>query len=217
MNVSLAREIRMTPALHRFPFQGTLCGRGAIALAWPEPDEFDAITELRNQDAVRRWFIDDRRLDPETNRKWLENIERPKDALLTVRLATNQRFLGMIGWSNWDRDNASICIGRLALDSKALKDLLRTANVKQSFALDAAKAVRDFVFRELEVNVITTWYIAGNELAARINSGIGMVETGRRTRKRPCGDELQTVELSLDREHWRTRHDSAQTWINQIS
>lgn len=82
---------------------GVLCEGQLVKLGWPEEWEFDAITALRNELHVRKWFLDSRPLDPQANREWLRTgMKRPYEAVLSIRWKEDDSFLGTIGWSDWN-------------------------------------------------------------------------------------------------------------------
>src|SRR2546427_8385413 len=60
-------------ALWSMPLHGPLTEGRCVRLGWPEEDELDAITALRNRAAVRKQFLDRRPLDPARNRNWLRS------------------------------------------------------------------------------------------------------------------------------------------------
>ncbi len=189
------------------PLVGELCQHGSIALSWPDPSEFDRITELRNRSEIRRWFLDDRAIDEERNRLWLtDGMCRPQEALLSIRWK-GEFFLGIVGWTNWDPTERTASFGRLALDRHALADLLTKGDFKSfrefGIAVEATCVLRDFAFQSMNLARLNTYYIQGNALAARVNKLVGMVECSTRKRLRLDGSELSTVELSLDYPRWR--------------
>lgn len=186
------------------PITGVLCGHGALVLGWPLETEFDAITAVRNSTAARQWFLDDQPLDVAANRLWLaEGIQRPAEALLSIRRSGDGLFLGTIGWSQWFPERATADFGRLALDRGALALSISSATQRlKSIALDATTALRDFAFEVMQLEYVTTSYITGNVLAARLNARVGMVVDRCITVRRPDGRKVEMVELSLNRRRW---------------
>ena len=175
-----------------------------IALYWPEPDEFDRLTDLRNTPQVRQWFLDDRPLDPVNNRIWLASgMNKPVEALLSIRLKTNQALLGMIGWSDWDFENHIAWFGRIAIDRSAIKQTQPLLpDGYKGVTLDAAFTLRDFVFLRMHLEAGYTYYFSGNKLAERINQSIGMKELRRVQRNRPDGTSVETIEMGMTRAQW---------------
>jgi RimJ/RimL family protein N-acetyltransferase len=124
-------------------------------------------------------------------------------SVLAIRWAANGLFVGMIGWTDWDRQRRTACFGRLAVDLSAIRQLPRSSlSGYRGVALDAALALRDFAFERMELMELTTWYIVGNVLSARLNRAVGMVERGRIVRVRDDGTSVETVELYLTRDRW---------------
>lgn len=186
------------------PISGVLCSRGELELGWPVETEFDAITALRNSESVRQWFLDNRPLEQASNRLWLANgMRRPAEALLSIRRACDGLFLGTIGWSQWSPECSTADFGRLALDRVALARVTSSARrTLRSIALGATIALRDFAFETMQLERATTSYIKGNVLAARVNERVGMLVNRRILRKRPDGQEVEMVELALERQRW---------------
>jgi len=186
------------------PTEGTLTIGRRILLAWPKPEEFDCITELRNRPQVRRFFLDPRPIDAAVNREWLATgMRRGEEGLLSIRWVRSDAFLGTIGWTDWDRCLKTACFGRLMVDHHALRRLYKKVDPSYpGVALDAAMSLRDYAFDEMALKGMTTWYFEGNTLAARVNAAIGMVPLGLRSRLRPDGSSIRTVELRLTRRQW---------------
>jgi RimJ/RimL family protein N-acetyltransferase len=186
------------------PTEGVLCQGQQVLLSWPDEGEYGAITELRNRPLVRKWFLDSRPIDPESSRNYLIFLKRPQDAVLSIRWKRDSSFLGTVGWSCWDQSLGTACFGRLMVDRSALKRF-RAAPLHSypGVAIDAAIALRDYAFDHMELREMTTWYLAGNRLAARVNRAVGMVERGRDTRVRPDGSPFDSVELSMSRDQWK--------------
>lgn len=189
-----------------FPIVDVLCCGERVVLRWPDGDDADRITTLRNQSQVRRRFLDQRLLDPIVNRAWLlSGMDRSHEAILAIRWASNGLFLGMIGWTDWDQERRTACFGRLAVASHVLRQLPQSELLNYSgVAVDAALALRDFAFERMELAEATTWYLADNMQSAHINRAVGMVEQERRLRVREDGTAVQTVELVLTRARWES-------------
>ena len=187
-----------------------------IALGWPEPNEFDRITTLRNTSDVRRWFLDDRPLDPVRNREWLASgMRRPFEGLLSVRWRADHTFLGTIGWSDWNPTTRAVWVGRLVVDIEALR---RNRGVfprdYKGVASDAGDTLADFVFNVMGVDVVMTYVFAQNKLARHVNRYCGLKETGRGRRTRPDGSVVETIEMKATRADYeevrRHRREQAQ-------
>lgn len=191
----------LTPPI---PLTGLLCRGAVVELGWPEPDEFDRITALRNRPAVRRWFLDDRPIDPEANRIWLASgMNRPWDALLAIRWRVDGSLLGTVGWSDWDLTKATASFGRIMVDSGALRALeLPRTQPRTRPMLDALHAMRLYAFEVMGLERGTSFYVAGNSLSARINRVIGLREIGRSLRTRPDGQSVAVIETELTRSEY---------------
>jgi RimJ/RimL family protein N-acetyltransferase len=194
----------MRPEPGGLDLSGSIARRGNLELAWPEPHEYDLITELRNRDAVARWFLDRTRIDCEANREWLaRGMRRGEEGLLSIRDCNTGGFLGTIGWTDFVRESRSACFGRLMLDMRAV---LRTGSARSdrrsSVAAEAGAMLREYAFESMGLDFLTTWYIKGNLLAARVNSAIGMVIEQEGRRRSVDGADVATVELKMTREQW---------------
>jgi RimJ/RimL family protein N-acetyltransferase len=186
------------------PIEGVLCQGRQVDLAWPEPREFDAITALRNQPWIRRWFLDDRPIAIEANRLWLTSgMKRPWEALLAVRWRMDGRLLGTIGWSDWSQTTASASFGRIMVDRKALRSLCRgREGCNPRPMLDAIHALRTYVFEEMALERATCVHVAGNVLSSRIQSSVGFREIGSSQHTRPDGSSVTVIESVLTREDY---------------
>jgi hypothetical protein len=68
------------------PTEGVVAKGSGVVLGWPQPGEYDLITELRNRSSIRRYFLDARPLDLEANREWLASgMRRNVEGLLSIR------------------------------------------------------------------------------------------------------------------------------------
>jgi RimJ/RimL family protein N-acetyltransferase len=182
-----------------------LCNGDQVYLCWPDFSEFDEITMLRNKPNVRDSFLDNRTLNAEQNRKWLESkMERPKEALLSIRLKNNDCFLGTIGWSDWNIEMKTACFGRLMVNHekiKHIKHLLPDGYV--GIALDACFALRDFAMTTMGIEFLRTYLFVNNQRAKKVNLRIGLEEVGRSVRQRVDGSNIETIEMLLTREKWK--------------
>lgn len=192
-------------SLYPIETSGTLCESEWLSLGWPEEHEFASITELRNRGYVRKWFLHDRVIDPEANRTWLaRGMDRPKEALLSVRLRRGGGFIGTVGWSDWDLERAEACFGRIAVDLRRLREAAgHFPPGYEGVALDATLTLRDFAFERMGLRQLVTYYIAGNTFAESLNRRVGMQEVRRKTRTRAGGGAVETVELRMTIERWR--------------
>lgn len=188
-----------------FPTLGVVTERDGLALAWPEPHEFDAMTGLRNREAVRQWFLNPRPLDLAANRRWLaEGMRRGEEGLLAIRFAATKDLLGTIGWTGYSPDRRTACFGRLMVDAgkaAALRD--RGDWNGRSIAVAAALILRDHVFTSMAFADLTTWYFRANRQAARVNAAVGMSIRGEGMRQGPDGTPIPTVELAMTRQEWQ--------------
>lgn len=192
--------------MNQYPIEtsGTLCESELLSLGWPEEHEFELITDLRNKSYVRKWFLNDRVIELNANRRWLaRGMDRPREALLSVRLRQGGSFLGTVGWSDWDLEQAEAWFGRIAVDPSRLR---KAANhfpqYYEGVALDATVTLRDFAFARMRLKHLFTYFIAGNVYAARLNCRVGMQEVRRATRARGDGTAVETVELRMSRVQW---------------
>jgi RimJ/RimL family protein N-acetyltransferase len=192
--------------MKQYPIEtsGILCESELLSLGWPEEHEFELITELRNKSYVRKWFLNDRVIELDANRRWLAyGMDRPKEALLSVRLRRGGSFLGTVGWSDWDLEQAEAWFGRIAVDPGRLREAAdHFPRHYEGVALDATVTLRDFAFSRMGLKHLFTYFIAGNVYAARLNRRVGMQEVRRATRTRGDGTAVETVELRMSRERW---------------
>ena len=194
----------MNMSAHAIPTTGVLVRGQLVVIGWPEPHEFDAITALRNAGSVRRWFVDDKPLDPQRNREWLlTGMKRPTEALLSIRLAATGVLLGVCGWSDWIPAEGVVTLGRFAMSIEKLRAMrLELPIGYKSIAYECEIIMRDFAFRELRVEKIVTSYMVGNRHAARVNHEMGLSVIGQSDYTRPDGSRLKLVNLELSRTQW---------------
>lgn len=180
------------------PLRGRL-----IQLTSPTPDDFGRLTELRNRDSIRRWFFDDRPLDPENNRKWLEANARRKDAkLLVIRSCIDNRFLGSAGWLHYDDSEGTIEFGRVAVDRAGYLALARSLGYAPRITDEAAFLLIGFAFRELGVLRIRTEVICGNHSSSALCLRAGFTLIGQSMGFRPNGQSLPVEIFELKRDEW---------------
>lgn len=175
-----------------------------MGVGWPEADELDRLTALRNRPQVRVKFLDPRPLDPERNRDWIRRgMRRPYEALLAIRLKRTGVLVGAIGWSHGDPGEGSLEIGRAMVDVAALRRYRHEfPRGYVGVAADSGVALRDFVFRAFGLNVIRSVLIDDNLLSLRaLLLGGGAIVGSSRVR-RADGSEVTVTRLELRREAW---------------
>lgn len=186
------------------PLHGPLLEGEYVRIGWPEETELDAITALRNRADVRRQFLDPRVLDVERNREWLRSgMNRPYEAVLSIRMKHDDAFVGAIGWSKGDPVERSLELGRVMVDAQAL---VRYSDVLPAgypgVAVDAGTAVRDFAFGTLGLRVVRMVVIESNRLSHRAAVVGGARVVGTRTEPRGDGREIQLIDLECTRDDW---------------
>ncbi len=186
------------------PLHGPVTEGQCIRLGWAEEREFDAITALRNRASVRRQFLDPRPLDPEKNRHWLrQGMRRPLEALLAIRLKPDDVFVGTIGWSHGDAAGGSIELGRVMVDTRALRPYRHRLPIGYpGVAVDAGIALRDFGFGVLALQLIRMVVVENNRLSLRaaLAGGARIVRT--RLETHPDGSSRKLIDLEFDRDDW---------------
>lgn len=186
------------------PLDGPLFDGVAVRVGWPEPDEYDRITALRNRDAVRCNFLDVRVLDPVANRAWLAHgMRRPTEALLSIRLAAGGAWVGAIGWSGYDPARGTLEFGRMMVDvDSVLPHRDRLPARYPGVAADASSALRDFVFSRMGVVRLTFTILSGNALSMRTALRGGARPIGERELTRADGSRLALIDLEMTRADW---------------
>lgn len=187
-----------------FATTGVIARRGKLELAWPEPHEYDLITNLRNSNGVARWFPQQQKYDLATNREWLaKGMQRGKEGLLAVREAATGTFLGTIGWTDLTDAPRSACFGRLMLDARTAVAIgIRTKAKEPSISAQAGIMLRDYAFEEMRMDFLTSWYFVNNRLSAKMNADIGLKPFGPRGSRELDGQLMETCELKLTRQDW---------------
>lgn len=197
----------MTGLTHQpiFPTDGIVSTGAGIVLAWPEPHEYDQITDLRNRPAVAKWFVDQRKLERHSNRLWLsKEMQRGTEGLLVIRQEGSHRFIGTIGWSDYCSVTKVACFGRLMVDARAaLQTFGRIPKEEPGIAVRAATLLRDYAFDVMELDMLTTWYLTGNQLAAKVNAAVGMEIEGLSMRSDFNGISYRAIQLRLSRQRWK--------------
>jgi len=183
---------------------GVLCSGLLVTIGWPESDEYDTITSLRNKSVVRKWFLDSRMLDIQKNRVWLEKgMCRPKESLLSIRFKKDNTFLGTIGWTNWDLISARACFGRLVIDQITLGKIKQNLpNDYYGVVIDACVAVRDFAMTRMNLEFIDTYLLANNYHAKKINETLGLKEIDKDIVKMDNGINVEILKMQLTRKEW---------------
>jgi RimJ/RimL family protein N-acetyltransferase len=188
----------------RIPLRGPLFEGRCVTVGWPEFHEIDALTALRNRPQIRSKFLDPRPLDRERNHEWIRHgMQRPFEALLSIRLKPSGALAGAIGWSHGDPDEGSFELGRVMVDAAVVRrhrDALPAGYA--GVAADAGTALRDFGFHELGLSVIRSVLIDDNRLSRRavLLGGGRIVGTSRA--RRADGTEVAVVSLELKRAEW---------------
>jgi RimJ/RimL family protein N-acetyltransferase len=186
------------------PLHGPLTEGLCVRLGWPEEDELDAITALRNRPEVRSQFLDRRPLDAVRNREWIRTgMKRPLEAMLAIRLKHDNAFVGAIGWSHGDPVNGSLELGRVMIDTKSLR--ARRPRFPESYpgvAVDAGVAVRDYAFATFGLRLLRMEVIETNRLSLRAAMVGGGRIVGARERTLDDGSTVRLITLEYDRADW---------------
>ena len=188
----------------RIPLSGPLFEGRCVSVGWPEAHEIDALTALRNRPQIRNKFLDPRPLDPDRNREWIRRgMQRPFEALLSIRLKPSGVLAGSIGWSRGDPDEGSFELGRVMVDTPVVQRYRAVLpDDYVGVAADAGTALRDFGFRELGLSVIRSVLIDDNRLSRRaVLLGGGRIVGAERVR-RGDGTEVAVINLELRRAEW---------------
>jgi RimJ/RimL family protein N-acetyltransferase len=172
-----------------------------VRLGWPEDDELDAITALRNRPDVRSQFLDRRPLDALRNREWIRSgMKRPFEAMLAIRLKHHDTFVGAIGWSHGDPVTGSLELGRVMIDTQALRARrLRFPEGYPGVAVDAGVAVRDYTFTTFGLRLIRMEVIETNRLSLRAAMAGGGRIVGAREHTLDDGSTVRLITLECDR------------------
>lgn len=181
------------------PLEGELARGQAVVLGWPEAEEIDRITELRNGPQTQPWFLDRRPLDREANRQFLKGgLAKPFESILAVRWQHDHSFLGSIGWMDWQPAARKVALGRLMVDHKAvLKVGSRFPPGYAGVAADAARTLGELVVRVLKVKYVTYCYLENNPRARRVAEAGGLLIRQQRTESTADGRRLVVVEAEF--------------------
>ncbi len=187
------------------PLSGPLVEGQCVALGWPEPDEYDRITALRNRPTVRACFLDPRPLEPIANREWIaRGMPRPREALISLRIGVARVFCGTIGWTGYDAAAATFEIGRLVVDTDVVRAYRTSLPADyRGVGLDASTALLRFAFETMKLAYVTSVFIAERTLARRINLLAGGRYSGEELRERPDGSRVRVVRMRMTRDDWR--------------
>lgn len=189
-----------TEASSTIPRSGALCASPHLVLCWPEPGEFDRITRLRNRDWVRKWFLDDRLLDYEANRHYLRTAPAAlSSGLLVVRWREDGRFLGTLGWSNWDRERRQAEFGRLAVDLTEIRQLPKP---RPHVAYEALALLATWAFERMELVRLYSDVMAGNWKSMAVCRRLGMRDAGLHQKQRRDGEPVTMIRYELARRDW---------------
>lgn len=197
-----ARQAGPTSERWTIPDRGVLCEGRCVRIGWPEEAELDAITALRNRPEVSRQFLDSRPFDAEANRTWLrQGMNRPYEAVLAIRMQSDDAFVGSIGWSKGDPAAGTAELGRVMVDTVkmvAYRSLLPADYA--GVAVDAGMAVRDYLFMALPLRLLRMTVIAGNRLSLRAAMSGGGRIVGSGTARRADGVEVEVTYLECSRD-----------------
>lgn len=180
------------------PTSGVVAINSQIVLSWPEPEEFDRITDLRNRSFVRKWFLDDGLLDPERNRGFLrQDAADLTSAVLAIRCAASGLFLGTIGWSRWDRHERTAEFGRLAIDLAAVR---RLGAPRPRVAREATGLLAWLAFERMGMTCLYADVMLGNERSLAVCRRIGMRVADYHAKTRPNGERIEMVRFELSQD-----------------
>lgn len=189
------------------PDKGVLCEGRCVRVGWPEEPEFDAITALRNRPEISRQFLDSRPLDPARNRQWLRRgINRPYEAVLAIRMKSDDALVGSIGWSKGNVAAGELELGRVMVDAGkviAYRSILPPDY--SGIAVDAGVTLCDFLFTALPLRVIHMTVITSNRLSVRAATTGGGKVVASGLQRRADGAEIPVTHIDYDRDTWMHR------------
>jgi RimJ/RimL family protein N-acetyltransferase len=143
-------------------------------------------------------------LDVDRNREWLRHgMNRPYEAVLSIRMKVDGAFIGVIGWSKGDPVERSLELGRVMVDARTLvryRDVFPPGYA--GVAVDAGTALRDFAFTTLGLELMRAVVIEANRLSQRAAVAGGARVVGTRTERRSDGSEVCLISLECSREEW---------------
>ncbi len=186
------------------PLDGPIADGEFVSLGWPEPAEYDLITALRNRPAVRACFLDPRPLDIVANREWIaRRMKRPHEGLLSIRCGTRRDFCGTIGWSGYVPEQRTFEIGRLIVDAARVRPHRASfPPAYQGIALDASATLLQFAFDTMQIDYVTSFFLADRSLPRRVNLLSGGRPMGDVMRERPDGSRVLMTSIRCTREDW---------------
>jgi len=181
-----------------------VCEGTNVRLCWPTESELEQIVELLCRPAMRRFALEDPPLDPiEIWTVHRFRIGHPYTALLAIRWREDDRLIGVIGWYGWNPDERSLWLGHLAVDPRLLRGLAgRPREGGAGPALDAGRALCDYVFAEMNASVLLTYHLAGNVRSEAVQRATGFLETSRKIHQRADGSSVEMIFNQLTRERW---------------
>lgn len=184
-----------------------VCEGTNVRLCWPTESELEQIVELLCRPSVRRFGLEDPPLDPiEIWTVHRFRLGHPYTGLLAVRWREDDSLLGAIGWYGWNPDERSLWLGHLVVDPQLLRGVAgRPRHRRQDRvgpALDAGRALCDYVFAEMNASVLLTYHLAGNVRSEAVQRATGFLETSRKIHERPDGSKVEMIFNHLTRERW---------------
>lgn len=166
-------------------------------------NDMDLISLLRNAEGVRCWFLDDRPVDREQGRQWLDRQNRQSDSgLLLVCATIDASFLGFLGWSAFDRSTGTIELGRLAIDRWRHVALARKLGHSPPVAEEASRLLLEYAFTTLGAVVARIEIIDGNRNSLALSRRLGFSPIAWSERVRPEGRPVRVQVLQLSRVDW---------------
>ncbi|HZW72471.1 MAG TPA: DegT/DnrJ/EryC1/StrS family aminotransferase, partial [Caldimonas sp.] len=130
-------------------------------------------------------------------------MKRPCEALLAIRLKPDGVLVGTIGWSHGDPAAGSLELGRVMVDTLAVRPYRHRLPVGYpGVAVDAGMAVRDFGFSVLGLQLIRMIVVENNRLSLRAAVAGGGRIVGTRAEARPDGGTRKLIDLEFTRDDW---------------
>jgi len=189
----------------QLPESRVVCIGEFVELVRPTAEEADRMVRLRNEPANRRWFFDNRILDPIQSRRWiLESSQRTHDEYLAIRWRGDGRLMGTIGWSGLSRAQGSAWFGRIILDRKEARTLRYEVGRRYPGPmLDAAISLRDYAFTDMGLRVMRASVLATNCKALAFTKRVGLRPFAVCDRLTPRLTTMRTVEFALTISRWK--------------
>ncbi|MFO8036636.1 MAG: GNAT family N-acetyltransferase [Anaerolineales bacterium] len=139
-----------------------------LTLRLMEPADVDPLLKIFGDPKVMKAF-DEEPFTPEQMKRWLDrNLQHQKEygyGLFSVILKSEGVLIGDCGLEHMEVDGEQIT--ELGYD-------FRSDYWNRGYATEAAAAVRDFAFHELEIPHLISLIRVGNEASRRIAEKIGM-------------------------------------------